>query len=116
MSLVVSAVMVLDVVTFALEGFCMAIAQVTKIKFSKIRQGMDILSVLIVLTLTFGFSLPLSLREGTILGMLLFAPLMGFFMGKLQPIFKRLDLLEEEPIAEIKSEQEEQWKVTDPDC
>lgn len=114
-SLVVSAVMVLNVVTFAPEGLCMAISQVTNMEFPKIRQGMDILSVLVVLVLTVVFSLPLSLREGTIIGLLLFAPLMGFFMGKLHPIFKRLNLLEEEPIAEIKVEQKEQWKVIDPD-
>lgn len=115
-SLVVSAVMVLNVVTFALEGFCMAIAQATKIEFPKIRQAMDILSVLIVLVLTVGFSLPLSLREGTILGMLLFAPMMGFFMAKLQPILKRLDLLEEEPVVALKMDQEKQWEAIDSDC
>lgn len=111
MSIVVSAVMVLDIVTFALEGFCMAVAQVTKIEFSKIRQGMDVLSVMVVLMLTLSFSLPLSLREGTIIGMIVFAPMMGFFMSKLRPIFKRLNLLQEEPepVMEIKTEQEKQW-------
>ena len=104
MSIVVSAVMVLDMVTFALEGFCLAVAKVTKTEFSKVRQGMDILSVVIVLILTFSFSLPLSLREGTIIGMIFFAPLMGFFMGKLRPIFKRLDLLEEVPVGKVEME------------
>lgn len=99
-SLAVGAVMLLDMVTFALEGLCMAISQVTGIGFAKIRQRADILSILVILMLTFGFSLPLSLREGTILGMLIFAPLMGFFMDKLRPIFRRMDLLAEEPVEE----------------
>lgn len=100
-SLAVGAVMLLDVVTFALEGFCMAIAQVTGIGFSKIRQRVDIFSILVILLLTYSFSLPLSLREGTILGMLIFAPLMGFFMAKLRPLFQRLDLLAEESAGAV---------------
>lgn len=113
MALLVSAVMVLNVVTFALEGFCMAISQATRFDFPKIRQGMDFISVTVVLILTFGFSLPLTLREGTIIGMLLFAPLMGFFMAKLRPLFKRLNLLEEESVGKVEIKSVEQYKAMD---
>jgi len=107
-ALAVSAVMVLDMVTFALEGFCMAISKVTNRDFSKIRQGADVLSILVALILTFGFSLPLTLREGAIIGMLIFAPLMGFFMKKLRPLFKKWNLLEEEPVLKAHKKKKKQ--------
>lgn len=102
----VSSVMVLDVVTFPLEGFCMALANKTKWKFAVIRQAADIISILVALLLTFGLSLPMTLREGTIIGMLIFGPLLGFFMRIIEPIFRRSDLLNEEAeiiVADIES-------------
>lgn len=107
LALVVGAVMTLDVVTFALEGFCMALSQVTGIGFAKIRQAADILSIAVILILTFSFSLPPSLREGTIISMLFFAPLMGFFMGKLRPLFQRFNLLATEPVKAAPQEDEQ---------
>nr|WP_263326912.1 hypothetical protein [Neobacillus sp. Marseille-Q6967] len=91
-----AAVMVLDVVTFPLEGFCIALAKKAKWKFVVVRQSANILSILLVLLLTFGLSLPLTLREGTIIGMLFFAPLMGYFMKRIQPILRKLELINEE--------------------
>ena len=94
----VGAIMVLDVVTFALEGFCMALAKKTKLDFAKVRQGADIVSILLVILLTVGFSIVLTIREGTIIGMLVFAPVMGFFMKKIRPLFRKLDLLDGEEV------------------
>jgi uncharacterized protein len=97
----VSVVMVLDVVTFPLEGFCMALANKTKWKFPVIRQAVDIISLLVALLLTFGLSLPMTLREGTVIGMLLFGPMLGFFMKRIEPVFRKLDLLNEEKVEKI---------------
>lgn len=91
-----ACMLVLDFVTFPLEGFCMALAKKTKWNFTIIRQSSDIISILLVVLLSFGLSLPLTLREGTIICMLLFAPLIGYFMGRVQPIFGKLDLINEE--------------------
>lgn len=84
-SFAVSMVMVLNIITFPLEGFCMAIAEKSRHTFAFIRQMVDVLAVLVSLALTFSFSVPLTVREGTVIGMLIFAPLMGFFISKLQP-------------------------------
>ncbi|MBS4218236.1 hypothetical protein KHA96_07915 [Bacillus sp. FJAT-49711] len=92
----IGAVMALDVVTFALEGFCMALAKKTKWNFVLVRQGIDIVCILLVILLTFGFSLQLTIREGTIIGMLTLAPLMGYFMKRIQPVFRKLGLTNEE--------------------
>lgn len=93
----VACVLVLDVVTFPLEAFCLALAKKTKWPFAVIRQSADILSILLAVILTFGFALPLTLREGTIIGMLIFAPLLGYFMKMIKPLFKKLELIDEEP-------------------
>lgn len=90
----VGVVMVLDIVTFALEGACMAVSKVTGKKFHVLRQGVDVLSVLVVFIISFIFNVPLSVREGTIVGMLIFGPLMGIFMKLQKPIFKKLDLID----------------------
>lgn len=57
-----------------------------------LRQGVDIISIILVLILSFSFNVPLSIREGTIIGMLTFSPIMEIFMKVLRPIFIRLDL------------------------
>ncbi|WP_413527482.1 YczE/YyaS/YitT family protein [Marinilactibacillus psychrotolerans] len=85
-SFAVSTVMVLNIITFPLEGFCMALAKKTNYRFAVIRQMVDILAVLFTLILTFSLDVPMTAREGTVIGMLIFAPLMGFFIKRLQPI------------------------------
>ena len=88
----VSAVMLLDVVTFALEGACTVISAKTGIKFHVLRQGVDVVSVALSLIISFAFSAPLAVREGTIIGMILFGPLIGMFIKLLKPIFRKYDL------------------------
>ena len=87
---VVAGIMLLDIVTFPLEGVCKAISDQFHIDFSKLRQVADILSVCIVLILWFIFDIELYVREGTVIGMLLFGPLIGIFMKILNPLLKKL--------------------------
>jgi uncharacterized membrane protein YczE len=88
----VGAIMDLDVVTFALEGFCMAISGKTGMKFSHIRQLVDVICIALVLILVFTVKVPLTVREGTVIGMLMFGPLIGFFMKKSGSLFRKLNL------------------------
>ncbi len=92
LSFAVAAVMVIDVVTFPLEALCMVIAKKTGWNFSKFRQYVDVGSIIFSLGITFLFAQPLVVREGTVIGMLLFGPLLGFFMHRLEPTLKRLNL------------------------
>lgn len=92
LSFAVAAVMVINVVTFPLEALCMVVADKTGLNFSKLRQGVDVLSIIFSLAVTFFFAQALVVREGTVIGMLIFGPLLGFFMHKLEPSFKRLNL------------------------
>ena len=64
----------------------MALAKKTKYHFAFIRQMVDILAIFFTLVLTFSLDVPMTAREGTVIGMLIFAPLMGFFIKRLQPI------------------------------
>lgn len=89
----VGIVMVLDVVTFALEGACMAISKVSGKKFYVLRQSVDIIAVILVVIIVFITDVPLAVREGTIIGVLLFGPMMGIFMRLQKPVLKKLNLI-----------------------
>lgn len=91
---VVAVIMLLDVVTFSLEGACMAISNRFNIKFPVLRQAVDFGSIILVLILSFIFDVSLSVREGTVIGMLIFAPVMGIFMKILKPYFIKTNLLD----------------------
>lgn len=90
----VGIVMVLDIVTFALEGACMAVSKVSGKKFHVLRQGVDVISVLLVMIIVLVTGVTLAVREGTIIGVLLFGPMMGIFMKLQKPIFKKLNLID----------------------
>ena len=92
LSFAVAAVMVIDVVTFPLEALCMVVSNKTGWNFSKLRQYVDVASIVFSLAVTFLLTQPLVVREGTVIGMLIFGPLLGFFMHKIEPAFKRLNL------------------------
>lgn len=89
---VVASVMLVDVVSFPLEGACMAWSKKSGRKFHHIRQAADLACILICLVLSFSLNLPSVIREGTVIGMLIFSPLMGWFMRVLKPIYRRYGL------------------------
>lgn len=93
-SFAVGLVMTLDVVTFALEGACMSITHVVDKPFAVLRQYVDIISIVIVLGASFLLDVPLAIREGTIIGMLIFAPMMGVFMKIQKPILQKMDVID----------------------
>lgn len=89
----VAIIMLLDEVTFALEGFCMALTRLIPIKFSLMRQLADVMSILAIVILTFMFDISWSIGLGTIIGMLTFGPTLGIFMKLFKPVLKKHDLL-----------------------
>lgn len=93
-ALFVGAVMAINLVTFALEGFCLALERVIPMEFSKIRQAVDIICILLCLLLSFVLDLPLAIREGTMIGMIMFAPLMGYFMKIEKKLFQKWGLID----------------------
>lgn len=89
----VSIVMLLDEVTFALEGFCMALTKILPFKFSSIRQSVDVITIIVICIITFIYHISLSVGVGTIIGMLVFGPSLGIFMKVFKPILKKRNLL-----------------------
>lgn len=92
----VALVMLVDEVTFALEGFCNSLITIIPVKFHIIRQAADVISVAFVVVLTLIFNLSWSLGVGTIIGMLTFGPTIGIFMKIFKPILMKYDLLKNE--------------------
>jgi uncharacterized membrane protein YczE len=82
----VAIVMVVNEITFALEGFCSALTRIIPIEFAKMRQWADIVSVMITVAMKFIFNLPWAIGLGTIIGVIIFGPVMGFFMKHLEKI------------------------------
>lgn len=80
----VSLIMVLDEVTFALEGFCDALTKVIPFRFPVVRQFADIVSFGIIVILTLVTQIPWSIGIGTIIGMVIFGPSLGVFMKLFQ--------------------------------
>ncbi|RRD39378.1 hypothetical protein EII29_07260 [Leptotrichia sp. OH3620_COT-345] len=102
---VIGAIVVLGITSFALEGFCSAVHRKTGIPFGKFRQWVDFFCVTVSIILTFIFSLKWSLREGTIISMLLFGPLMGIFMPKIEKMFEKWGIVDGK--SELEKEIEE---------
>lgn len=88
-SFAMSIIMTLDVITFPLEGACMAFARRFCFQFHKVRQYSDIVFILIVFLTLILTKETVSIREGTVLMMLLYGPIMGFFMTKCKPFFQK---------------------------
>ncbi|MCC5894413.1 MAG: hypothetical protein JJU16_03055 [Alkalibacterium sp.] len=91
----VSMIMTLNLITPPIESFCMALTKSVPLKFATIRQLVDIFCILVsvIITFTFGFTLPV--REGTVIGMLIFAPLLGFFIEKIHPVLSKRGIVQE---------------------
>lgn len=89
----IGSVMVLDLVTMPVENFAMVLSNKTDFTFGQVRQAVDIVCVIIALTLTFVFSEPLTIREGTIISALTFGPLLSFYMPKVERQFRKWELI-----------------------
>lgn len=78
----VAFILALDTMSFPVEAFCLEIANMKNIKFSKVRRLIDIISVSVSLLITLLFSYPLVIREGTVVSLLLFSTVIGYFHEK----------------------------------
>jgi uncharacterized protein len=89
----VGMIMALNFVTFPMESLCLVIASKTKWSFGRIRQGVDVVSIIIVVILSFVFSIPLAIREGTVIGILMFGLLVGWFFDRFKSMLTKMGLL-----------------------
>lgn len=88
----ISIIMCIDAVTTALEGACAAMTRLIPLSFSAIRQAVDVICILMITVIVCIFKVPFSIREGTIIAMLIFGPSIGVFMKGVQPVIERFGL------------------------
>ena len=82
------AILALDIVSFPAEGFCRVYSDKYGANFTKVRFTIDVVSIVLSLAITFFFKLPLVVREGTIIGALLFSPILGYSLEKHKSLIK----------------------------
>jgi uncharacterized membrane protein YczE len=92
-AIAVSTIMAMDFISFPLEACCMVISKKINKKFGMIRQLVDILSIVFALGLAFIFNQSITVREGTVIAMLVYGPLIDLFMKFIVPRLKKLDLV-----------------------
>lgn len=73
----VSLVQVADTINLPLEGMSQVLAAKFHVKYSQLRFGIDVISLLLIVILVSVYSLPNTIREGTIISGLLFGPALG---------------------------------------
>lgn len=88
----VALIMSINFLSFPLEAACMAVASKSKLKFGTIRQLVDLFAIAGALLIAISFQNPIPVREGTVIGMLLFGPMIAWFIPRFQPFVKRLGL------------------------
>jgi len=89
----VANIMAMNFISFPLEGACLVISDRFKINFGKVRQGADILSIVIALVVAITFQDTITVREGTVIGMLLFGPLLDRIMRFVKPRLIKMGLV-----------------------
>lgn len=69
---------------FPYEGMCEQLSLKTNVDFAKLRQIFDIVCVILCIVISFVGHYPLAIREGTIISMLIYSPVMGIVMEKVK--------------------------------
>ena len=67
-----------NIITFPLENLCIKISKMSKISFVKLRYSVDIISVGVSVGVSLMNGLPLYVREGTLISMILFSSTVNF--------------------------------------
>ena len=72
----------LATLTFPIEFFCQLVAERTRLSFSQLRYGVDISCVVLSLSISLVFTLPIVIREGTIMSLLLLSGVINWSKNK----------------------------------
>lgn len=68
----------LDIIPFPIESLCLRIAELTKRSFSQYRYCVDLFSIVISITISLLYSLPINIREGTIISFFLLSGIISY--------------------------------------
>lgn len=92
----VASLVTINFISFPLESCCMVISKRRNKNFGFIRQLVDIISILISLAVALIFKDNIAVREGTIISMLIFGPMLNLFMKIFTPILIKFNIMEED--------------------
>ncbi|SMP60234.1 Uncharacterized membrane protein YczE [Anoxynatronum buryatiense] len=81
----VGMIVSLNAITFPIESVCLLLSEKTRYSFTQLRYAVDVFSVAVSLSISFVFVLPLYVREGTLLSLMLFS----FTMGEVKKRYSR---------------------------
>jgi uncharacterized membrane protein YczE len=82
----VSIVMNINLITFPLETTCQNLVPYVHLEFSKVRQLVDVISIVLSIAATLIFQKGWTVGIGTVIGMCCYGPALGIFMKLLKPI------------------------------
>ena len=91
----IAMITAINLISFPLESCCMVLAKKINKNFGSIRQGVDIIAIVISLIITFIFKNSMTVREGTIIAMLIFGPMLDIFVKLMSPSLRKLSLIRE---------------------
>ncbi|MGP1369653.1 MAG: YczE/YyaS/YitT family protein [Eggerthia catenaformis] len=93
-SYIVGAIMLLNEMTFPLEGMCLVISNHFPVRFHMMRQAMDIVALAVSIILTLLFSQQWTIREGTIIATILYSQFLHIAIKQETKLFTKLHLIE----------------------
>lgn len=67
-----------DVITFPIESLCLLLSKMTKHTFVRLRYFVDLFSITVSIIVSLSYGLPLYVREGTLLSLLILSAAMNF--------------------------------------
>lgn len=88
----VGVIIHMNVITFPIESLCVELEERSNKSFAFYRYGVDIVSAIISVSMSISLGLPLFIREGTIISMLLLTTAMNFSKQQLGKRFKKPQL------------------------
>ncbi|WP_073022247.1 YczE/YyaS/YitT family protein [Clostridium intestinale] len=91
----IAMITAINLISFPLESCCMVLAKKINKNFGSIRQGVDIIAIVISLIITFIFKNSMTVREGTVIAMLIFGPMLDIFVKLMSPSLRKLSLIRE---------------------
>ena len=86
--------MLLNEMTFPLEGMCLVISNHFPVRFHMMRQAMDIVTLAVSIILTLLFSQQWTIREGTIIATILYSQFLHIAIKQETKLFTKLHLIE----------------------
>ncbi len=79
-----------NTITFPIESVCVELEKKTRHSFTKLRYSIDIVSIVLSIAVSIVYTLPLYVREGTIISLFIFTFTMGGYVKELYTTKKNI--------------------------